>query len=296
MLLTAVFTALISLISPFLGLIFLIASGGKSIIRNFSHGYVFFILFSGIVVLTTQLGLFPADLVRYVDVLIGVGLGSFIFFVFLLKTSKYESSILAFSGFTILYAYVRSRLFGSFMLQNYDLMVELNPSLLPMGKSLTPEQITMFKYIVKLGRDLIDHYNIALWCIAMIIAVYLGSLLLTRSRVMTWDHKFLKLPYELIYLFIGTMILIVIPLTKVLGLNLLLAILPLYLIQGNAVLDFFWGVHFARSPLLRLLLILVILLNYPLLVLLALVGLFDNWFNFRKIEIREENDENHFVE
>jgi hypothetical protein len=295
-LLTAVFTALISQLSPFLGLIFLIASGGKNIILNFSYRYVFFILFSGIVILTTQLGLFPADLVRYADVLIGVGFGSFIFFIVLLKTSKYETAILSFSGITIIYAYVRSMVFGTIMLQNYDLMAKLNPAVLPMGKGLNPEQLAMFKYIVKIGRNLINHYNIAIWCIGMIIALYLGSLLLTKSKVLVWDHKFLKLPNELIYLVIGSMIMIVLPMTKLLGFNLLLAILPLYLIQATAIIDFFWGAHFAKSPILRFLLVLVLLLNYPLLVLLVLIGLLDNWLNFRKIEIREENDENHFVE
>jgi hypothetical protein len=181
-------------------------------------------------------------------------------------------------------------------LENYDIMAKLNPVLLPIGKGFNQEQLMMFKYLVKIGRELVSHYNIAMWCSGMIIAVYLGSLLLTRSRAMTWSHKYIKFPHELVYMVIGCMILIVIPITKVLGLNLLLAILPLYLIQGTAVFDFFWGAHFARSPILRFLVILVILLYYPLLVLLVLVGLFDNWFNFRKIEIREENDENHFVE
>jgi hypothetical protein len=294
-LLTAVFTALLSQLSPFLGLIFLIGSGGKNVIINFSHRYVFFILFSGIVVLTAVSGFFPADLVRYIDVLIGVGLGAFIFFNVLFKTSKYESAILVFGGFTITYAYLRSRLFGTFMLQNYDLMAKLNPVLLPGGKGLNAEQLAMFKYIVKVGRNLTDQYNIAIWSIGMIVAVYLGSLLLTKSRAMIWEHKFLKFPHELLYLVIGTMLLVAIPMTKILGFNLLLSIMPLYLIQGTAIMDFFWGVHFARSPILRFLLILVILLNYPILVLLVLVGLFDNWFNFRKIEIREENDENHFI-
>lgn len=296
MLLTAVVAALISQLSPFLGLIFLIASGGKRIISDFSHKYVFFVLFSGIVIATAQLGLFPSDIVRYADVLIGLGLGAVVFFNILLKTSKYEASILAFSGYTIIYAYIRSHLFGKFMLQNYDLLAKLDPSVLSMGKSLNPEQLAMFKSVIKIGRDLTDHYNIAIWCIGMIIAVYLGSLLLMRSKAMIWDHKFLKFPQELIYMVIGTMVLIIFPMTKVLGINLLFAILPLYLIQGVAVVDFFWGTYFARSPILRFLLILVMILNYPLLVLLVIVGLFDNWFNYRKIEIREENDENHFVE
>jgi hypothetical protein len=154
----------------------------------------------------------------------------------------------------------------------------------------------MFSYIVKLGRNLVDHYNIAIYSMSLIIALYIGSIILTRSRAIIWDHKYFKLPHELVFAVIGSMIMVVVPVTKMLGFNLLLAILPLYLIQGTAIMDFFWGVHFARSPILRFLVILVVILNYPILVLLMLVGLFDNWFNFRKIEIREENDENHFVE
>lgn len=296
MLFTAVFTALISLLSPFLGLIFLIASGGKSVLINFSHRYVFFVLFGGIVVLIAQLGLFPQDIVRYTDVLIGVGMSSFIFMTVLIATSKYETSILASSGFSIAYAYLRTRLFGTIMLQNYDFMAKLNPTLVPIGKNMNPEQLAMFREIVAIGRNLVDHYSIAIWSIGMIIGMYLGSLLLVRSKVIKWDYKYLRFPYELVYLIIGTMIMILLPLTKMLGMNLLLSILPLYLIQGSAIMEYFLGNHLAKFPIVRFLLILVVLFNYPLLVLLTFVGLLDSWFNFRKIEIREENDENHFVE
>jgi len=34
-------------------------------------------------------------------------------------------------------------------------------------------------------------------------------------------------------------------------------------------------------------------LNIPILILVALVGMLDIWFDFRKIRVMEENDENH---
>jgi len=296
LILTALLAVLISQLSPFLGLIFLIASGGRNIIINFSSRYVFFIFFSSIVILTALLGIFPADVVRYCDVLIGVGVGAFIFLMFMMTTTKYETSILAFSGFTIIYAFVRSQVFGNVLLQSYDLFAKMNPALLPFGKNLSSEQLAMFKYVVKVGRNMVENYNIAIWTVGMIVAAYVGSVLLTRSRAMVWEHKFLKFPHALVYPVIVTMIMVIIPETKILGFNLMISILPLYLIQGIALIDFFWGVPLAKAPILRFLLILVILLNYPILLLLIIVGLLDTWFNFRKIEIREENDENHFVE
>jgi uncharacterized protein YybS (DUF2232 family) len=83
------------------------------------------------------------------------------------------------------------------------------------------------------------------------------------------------------------------PATRVIGTNLLICMSMLYLIQGTAVLSFVWGGFFAKARLLRTMLIMAIILNYPVMILIALIGVLDAWFNFRKLTFKEEIHESH---
>jgi len=80
---------------------------------------------------------------------------------------------------------------------------------------------------------------------------------------------------------------------KTVSLNGLLIVAPLYLIQGVAVLDFFWGKFLARTVILRFFLMIALMLNPYMMIMVTFTGLFDVWFNFRKIYTKEDLDENH---
>ena len=58
-------------------------------------------------------------------------------------------------------------------------------------------------------------------------------------------------------------------------------------------MDFYWGKFFKKSKFLLVLLIISIIINIPIIILIVLMGVADIWFNFRKIHIMEEIDENH---
>lgn len=119
-------------------------------------------------------------------------------------------------------------------------MTQLNQNLLASRKAaFNAEQIQMFQTFVHTGRNLVEHYNVALWSIGMILAVYFGTVLLTRQRELLWNHKFLKLPSKMVYFLIAVLFLTALPQTHETGLNLLLSLAPLYLAQGVAILDFF---------------------------------------------------------
>jgi uncharacterized protein YybS (DUF2232 family) len=69
-------------------------------------------------------------------------------------------------------------------------------------------------------------------------------------------------------------------------------IAPLFLIQGISNLDFYWGDFFKRSKILLFLLVVSMVFNYFILILVALIGLTDIWFNFRKIDMEEIDGSN----
>ena len=64
------------------------------------------------------------------------------------------------------------------------------------------------------------------------------------------------------------------------------------LIQGISILEFYWGDFFKKSKFLLFLLIFSMVFNYFILILVALIGLTDIWFNFRKIYMEEIDGNN----
>ena len=70
------------------------------------------------------------------------------------------------------------------------------------------------------------------------------------------------------------------PVLEIAGLNLLIVALSLYLIQGLAVIAWFFE-RYAVSRLLRVIFYVFFALQPFLAIMVALLGLFDLWANFR---------------
>ncbi len=92
-----------------------------------------------------------------------------------------------------------------------------------------------------------------------------------------------RVPDQLVWLFIGSAALVLsdLPIAKEIGVNGLLVMMTLYLVQGLAIATF-WIRRLRLSPLIRFLGVLLLLFQPLLLLLLALVGLFDIWVVFRR--------------
>ena len=64
----------------------------------------------------------------------------------------------------------------------------------------------------------------------------------------------------------------------------------LYLIQGLCIIEF-WFKKYEVSPFLRGIFLFTIIFLQFVFILIAILGLFDNWFDYRKLNIKEENNE-----
>jgi hypothetical protein len=92
-----------------------------------------------------------------------------------------------------------------------------------------------------------------------------------------------RVPDQLVWVFIGSAALLLsgLPIAKEIGFNGLLVMTTLYLLQGLAIATF-WVRRLRLSPLMGLLGVVLLLLQPLLLLLVALVGLFDIWVVFRR--------------
>lgn len=97
----------------------------------------------------------------------------------------------------------------------------------------------------------------------------------------------LKVPEHLIWLLIiaGFSLLLKQSLIQQVSLNILTVLLPLYFLQGIAIITFFFKKK-AFSTLSRVFGYLLILVINPLPLLVTAIGVFDMWFDFRKPRVK----------
>ena len=285
MFLTAILAVIIATISPFWGLIFILASGGKYQEKI----YIFFAFFSGIVVILSIASII--DIITLSDLIVGVVATSLLFFWSLFRTFNYTRSIMAAFFFNIVYSIARQLIFGKAFIENVTQAIGQYKEFITSAFRNSVEQMNLALKITERFKEIFTTFYAGIWIFTVVLALYFGSLLFSRKSIMKWEHKTIRLPFFLIYFLIISLVLFLMPGTKNIGINSLLMLSPLFLIQGISILDFYWGNFFKKSKFLLFLLILSMVINYFILTLVALMGLLDIWFNFRKISIMEEMNE-----
>ncbi|TFH44552.1 MAG: hypothetical protein E4G94_03545 [ANME-2 cluster archaeon] len=220
------------------------------------------------------------------DAIVGIGLGSVLFIFILRQYRNVSLALTVILVFEIVYYLLRSWIFY--------------PSHIALSQQMTPVYETYLKRFPNLKFDanaiawiqnITLKYQTAIWGSFQILAVFLGILLFNKTSVLKQQVKFIRFPFLIVYLLITALALSLNPITRMWGINALICMSLLYLIQGTAVLSFIWGSYFAKAKMMRTLLIMAVIINYPVLILIALIGVIDVWFDFRKLNLLEEKHE-----
>lgn len=286
MILLAVLSVVISTVSPFWGVIFIIAFSG----RYQKNRNLFNIFFIGSIILLFLLRII--DIISVIELLIGVGLSTSLFLWSLSRTLNFVNAIVSAFFLNIIYALVKVVVFGKQYTEMILDVINTYKEFVTESLQNNSEQLTLALEITDTFRELFIKFYPGIWVFSIIIAIYIGALFLSRKGTLPWDHKMVRLPYYLVYILIAALAGIVVPRTQTFGINALIMIAPLFLIQGISIIDFRWGDFFRRSKFLFFLLIISMVFNYFILVLVALIGLADIWFNFRKIDTEEIDESN----
>ncbi|MCF7792601.1 MAG: YybS family protein [Candidatus Cloacimonetes bacterium] len=281
----AVLAAFITSLSPLGGMIFTLAYGGKY--RENITRFLTVFLATGILLFITKI----VDVVTFTDIFLGVGIAAAIYFFVLRKTGNYLFSILAAYGFDAIIAIIKKIAFGSIILDNINIALNTYQKLMESSFQNNPEQMDLGLQLMETTRQIFEQYYVGIWMLSIIVGLYLGTLIISKNSEIKWQHRFIQLQYESIYFVIAALILFVIPKWRILGMNALLILAPLFLIEGISILDFYWGDFFKKTKFLLFLLIISMVFNYFILSLIALIGLLDIWFDFRKIRNTEDIDE-----
>lgn len=228
----AVLAAFITSLSPLGGMIFTLAYGGKY--RENITKFLLVFSAAGILLFASKI----LDVVTFSDIFLGVGVAAAIYFFILRKTGNYLFSILAAYCFDAIVAVFKELVFGSIILKNMNIALDTYKQLLEASFQNNPEQMDMGIQLLETTEQIFERYYVGIWMLSIIAGLYLGTLIISKNSEIKWPHRFIRLPYESIYFFIAALILFLIPSMQILGINALLILTPLFLIEGISILDF----------------------------------------------------------
>jgi hypothetical protein len=156
------------------------------------------------------------------------------------------------------------------------------------GGGMPPERLAEFKEQVGMLHDALAVVYPAAWVIAAAVlvaanAALLRLYLLRRDPGWLEDGEFerVRFPLPLVVGFVLSGAAVALPLARPVAYNVLLVVAFFFALQGLAVVGFY-ARRLAAPPLLRALALMLVLANPWAPQILALLGLFDNWFDFRR--------------
>ncbi len=286
MVIIAVLAAILTAFFPFVGVIFTSSLGAKYLNEDGWKSFAGIMLAGCILLFAFQV--ITAEML--LSALFSMT-GLLLFLQLCRKGFKAEIALSLVALLEAAYALVRTLLFKSAFQQSIldaetsaqDMLLSLMPQ-----QAITPQMNEQIATMTNLMMDLFT----ATWMIQTMIAIYLAALILRKKGLISWDHARTRFPFETTYVVIAGMVGALVPALRIYGINLLIMIGSLFLIQGIAVIDFVAGAVLRRMRWLTTVLIFIGLLN-GFFLFVAAIGLFDVWFNFRKITDREESHENY---
>jgi uncharacterized protein YybS (DUF2232 family) len=157
-----------------------------------------------------------------------------------------------------------------------------------MKSSMPPEQVEAFSEQVATTYDAMRVIYPAAYIISVAVIVLLNASLLRlylRRRDPGWldagEFESVRWPFVLAVAFVASGLAVLSPTLRPAAYNGLLVLAFFFALQGLAVVSFY-AQRLAAPPLLRAAVLVLVLINPWAPQILALIGLFDIWFDFRK--------------
>lgn len=236
-----------------------------------------------ILVILTAIGIL--NILVAFEILIAVGVTAAVFAYLLYKEKDFVHSILLASLPGFVYIVLKNVFYYEIIKAEIDQANQIFSG--SMSSMLSPETMESMQQSLQFMQDLLLQGNVAIWMFSIIAGIIIGALIFSRkSPVLKWDFAQVSFPFYL-QLLVAISLLFFIMNLRVYSLNLLAICAYLYLLQGYSVLYFFVRSVLNKNKFLGIGILIIPIFSYFLLISLALIGLVDNWINFRKFAIHK---------
>lgn len=212
------------------------------------------------------------------------------------KTFIYTCTVVLFSSILVVLFYSNitgiqvGSLVSAYIVKNLELTLELykNIGMPEENIHMISSSMESFQYVLI---RIIPALAIASTLFIIWTSLMLAKPLLKTKNLFYPDFGLLNLwktPEYLVWIAIACGILILIPnkAVRLMGINGILILMTIYFFQGMAIVSF----HFEKKQfprLLRFFLYSLIVIQQVILLIVVILGFFDIWFNFRKLEIKK---------
>ncbi len=224
-------------------------------------------------VLTFVLG---AELVKFADSFLGVGIALFLFSNLYFKIG-FSKSIGIFAIYEFCYGLARKFVF----IEYFEKMFNMENFEAIFTKEIYSDYPNFAREFTNISNIYLDNM-VAIWTLPIIFAFFGGVLIGKKNPLVKIQSIAFKIPDFVVYLLMIAMGLAIFPETRFVGLPLTLTIALLLSIQGFPIVWFWLLRSTYKNTLLRTLTYLIIFINFHVFVAIStIIGLIDIWFNLK---------------
>jgi len=263
---------------------FTISAAGRSFLGDFRSTNIFFAIWVGVSFLLYHGGLI--DHVTAINIALGAGLSGYFLFYMLHKDIETNSIFAFLLLYNLLFITARQYFYGEYISQVYDNATNDIQKAITERYANNPDQASLFTEMLIVSKQNYTTYIVGLWTALMMFCLSVAYFVsFSRISDIVGIHHFQN-HVLCIYSLIVALVILVFTKYDTFAKNYIIAISPLYIMQGLGVLGMksqSWA--FRISPILKILVFLFLLLNPYFWLIIALVGIFDCWLDFRKINI-----------
>jgi hypothetical protein len=220
----------------------------------------------------------------------GVGFTVYVILKFIDKEFFLQKALIATAIIHSGLSAVKFYYFSEVIKNNLELSVKSSLDLLLKKYPANSTDLLQITEFIKQSKSLYLNYNYTFSVFFAILMTFVGIMFLKHIKNDRFELFFV--PNYLAYILIIGLVSMVFPQTRYTGENILIPVAGFFFIQGLAVTWFYYGKLLRSSLLLIILFSLALVLNPYLVILIAIVGIVDFWFDLRKLNKLEETHEN----
>jgi len=273
---------LIAQMSPAVGMMFTISSAGRSFLHSLKATNIFFAVWFAlcyILYLTKTI-----DHITAINLALGAGISGYLMVYMIHKNAETNIIFATLLVYNLLFIIIRQIFYHQYITDLYDSQTNELLKIIAERYANNPEQAGFISEMVILSKMNFTTHIVGLWTALMMLCLA-TAYFLTFSR--SFDVVGLYLYQNrvwCIYSLIIALMIIVFTKYDALAKNYIIAISPLYLLQGFGVIGMKTHHYKLRLSLfVKALLFILLALNPYFWLVIILIGIFDCWLDFRKI-------------
>jgi len=269
MILYPLILGILSMLSPWLGLVLLLSFAAKSITLSLTKPLQSLVLFFLAPVTVLILDSDPAIRIMALDAIFGAGVVILVFLVTLKKNHVLSESLMLSFLAMAAYGILRFQFFGAYQNQLFDQGIATLKQ-----QFSTMLDLTVLDQMLPIWKSVLP----AVWIVSQGLALLTGYLIFIRLLQVPNTLQNLRFPALYNLLVIAVLPLYLFEQTKVLSINALIALCFIPLLQGISVMWNRLGIIFNNRILIGILMIIITLYAN---ILLVLLGFADMWLSQR---------------